>query len=74
MAIKFEKKDERTFVGFITETKAVRAIKEHGHWRIDHASAVAGAWMPWEPIDENHYRSSNDALVAIRGWVNDGMR
>jgi len=67
--IKFEKKDDRCYVAFIGETKAARAVEEHGRWRIDYCDAVAGSWMPWEPIDENKYYSANDAQVAIRGWA-----
>jgi hypothetical protein len=67
--IKFEKKDDRCYTADIAHGKAVRAIEENGHWRIDHCQALYGAWLPWEPIDQVKYRSANDAKVAIRGWA-----
>ena len=67
--IEFEKKDERTYVAFIGKAKAARVIEESGRWRIDYCDAVAGAWLPWESIDENKYYSANDAMVAVRGWA-----
>jgi hypothetical protein len=67
--IKFEKRDDRCYTADLAVGKAARAIEEHGHWRIDHCEAVCGAWLPWEPIDQNKYYTANDAMVAIRGWA-----
>ncbi len=78
MAIKFERKDARTTVAFIdcqNETTygkrfkslvAVRAIKERTGWRVDRADAVAGAWMPWEPITSQPFRTLAAAKAEIR--------
>lgn len=81
MSVKFEKMSPTVHVAFVscartdsrgrrfTSKEAVRAIKERDGWRIDKASAVAGAWMPWEPIDRKAYRSSSSAKTAIRKYA-----
>ena len=52
-----------------TGTTAVRAIQDHRGWRIDRADAVAGAWMPWEAIDEVSYPSAATAKRAVADWL-----
>lgn len=49
--------------------EAIRVIKERDGWRLDRASAVAGAWMPWEPIDEIRYKSAAAAKRAAQAWA-----
>ena len=51
---------------------AVRAIRERsGKWRIDHTGAVAGAWMPWEPVNTTEYRTLTAAKTALREYARD---
>jgi hypothetical protein len=48
---------------------AVRAIRERsGKWRIDHTTAVAGTWMPWEPVNTNEYGTLTAAKTALREY------
>jgi hypothetical protein len=64
----FEPKSDRCFVAFVERDKraltAVRLILELGGWRIDRCDAVAGAWMPWEPLTDYVYPDSNSARLA----------
>jgi len=79
-AIKFEDRGrgvvsafiERRFEARGKERKglgAVRIKNEGGHYRIDRADAVAGAWMPWEAIDDVEYPTVAKAMAAIRAWA-----
>lgn len=52
-------------------TKAVRVIKEGGGYRADFANAVAGVFMPWEPITDTSYRSATAAKQAVREYLDD---
>lgn len=53
---------------FIAE-EAVRAVQEPGGWRIDFAGNVAGAWLPWEAIDNVEYPTLAAAKKAIRAYA-----
>lgn len=84
--LKFERKSPKVVVAFIDcvrtdirgkefkTLEAVRAIKENGGWRIDQTSAVAGAWMPWEPVDRKTYRRLGDAKRALRAYAQSCKR
>jgi len=79
----FEKKSDDCFVAFLTRERcasftgrkfrafeAARAVNLRGEgWRIDWCGAVAGAWLPWEPIDTITYPDAQAAQQAIREWV-----
>ena len=76
---KFERKDDKTSVAFLkcttqdwlnparkrTQLVATRAIKERNGWRVDQAHAVAGAWLPWEPISSRTFESLKAAKAEI---------
>lgn len=51
-------------------TTAARAIKEEGEvWRIDFCDSIAGAWMPWEPINDESYVELTAAKAAIEAFL-----
>lgn len=50
-------------------TEAVRVTNEAGGYRIDFAGNVAGAWLPWEPIDETVYRTVTAAKKAVAAYA-----
>lgn len=78
--MKFEAKGSDVFVVLTTRKRedlrgksfkaleAVRAIKEGDHWRIDFAGHVAGAWLPWEAIDEVKYPDLPSAIKAAKTY------
>lgn len=69
MLEKFVEKSPGCWVAFSKSTKpffAVRAVREPKGWRIDKCAAVAGAWMPWEPVDEKFYPSAEAAKRALK--------
>lgn len=80
MRMKFEKKSPTTHIAFIEcereaygrkfrSRDAVRAIKERVGWRIDKTAAVAGAWLPWEPVDDKPRRTLKEAKDALRDYA-----
>ena len=50
-------------------TTGVRIIKEGRGYRADFASAVAGVFMPWEPVTDTVYRSVAAAKKAVRAFI-----
>lgn len=81
VAIKWEKKAPHIYVAHVkkprrafdgrkfTAHEAVRITKEKGGYRIDFAGNVAGAWLPWEAIDEVSHRTVASAKKAVRAYV-----
>jgi hypothetical protein len=79
--ITFERKSETVVVAFIKKAhidyrgkrfmanEAVRAILESGGWRIDKCGNIAGAWLPWEAIDQVFYPTLSEAKRAIRAYA-----
>ena len=80
--MKFEKKDDNVHVAFVTCQQrsaygkamkvhtAVRAIRERsGNWRADKTVAVAGSWMPWEPVVSTEFRTLTAAKTALRSFA-----
>jgi len=75
--IRFEQMSDDIFVAFITKARtdiygrafkaseATRAIREAEGWRVDRCGNVAGAWLPWEPIDSRPRPTVVDAMRAI---------
>ena len=52
-----------------TATTAVRIIEEKQGYRTDFCSAVAGTFMPWEPITEVAYPTVAAAKKAVQAFV-----
>lgn len=48
---------------------AVRVCQERDGWRVDHREAVAGAWMPWEPVVSTVFATKAEAEAALSAWV-----
>jgi len=83
--IKWEKKAPGIFVAIATKRRVdirghkfnaqtgLRISKEKSDgrsgFRVDFCSAVAGAWMPWEPVDDTYYRTLASAKKAAREFV-----
>ncbi len=47
----------------------VRIIHESGGYRVDFTSAVAGAWMPWEAVTEEVFKTVDAAKAAARTYT-----
>ena len=66
----FEPKGNDCFLAFWTTPRkgsaATRAIKEGAGWRADKTVAIAGAWMPWEPITSEAFPNPEQAISACR--------
>jgi hypothetical protein len=52
-----------------TSHEGVRVIREAQGYRIDRAELIAGSWMPWEAIDENHYPTVAAAKKAVQTYL-----
>ncbi len=90
MALKFEKREKKGYPtlhsAFLTcfreslrgmpikSNDAVRAIKETDGWRIDKTTAVGGAWLPWEPVNRETYRTLREAKAALRRYARSCQR
>lgn len=80
--IAWETKSDRIVVAYVKKAKiniygarflgheAVRAIRESDGWRADKSAAVAGSWMPWEPISEVRFPTLDAAKEAIVAYAN----
>lgn len=79
--LRFEKKCETCSVAFFEKARvavngrafasleAVRAIQEPAGWRVDHCAAVAGTWLPWEPVNETAYPTLRAAKRALSDYA-----
>lgn len=79
--LKFEKKAPHIWVAFADKNRrdirgrafkgftAVRVIKESEGFRADFTGAVAGAWMPWEPITSVSYKTLAEAKRVCNEFV-----
>lgn len=51
--------------------EAVRAIHERDGWRIDFSSHMVNSWLPWEAIDQTHYKTLKEAKAAILAYSHE---
>jgi len=85
MALKFENRDGvrvafhecsfRKTSGSIGKSfNAIRVIKEGPNYRVDKTSAVAGAWMPWEPVTDRPFKTMAEAKKAANRYATSCKR
>lgn len=83
--IKWEKKAPGIFIAIATKkridirgrefnaTTGLRIAKEKADgksgYRVDHCSAVAGAWMPWEAVSDTYHRTLAAAKRTAREFI-----
>ncbi len=79
--MKWEKKAPNIWVAFIKKereslsgkkfnvTEAVRITKESNGYRIDFAGHIAGAWLPWEPIETTPFGTIALAKKAVSAYA-----
>lgn len=54
---------------------AVRTIHEGAHrFRLDHTTAVGGAWLPWEPVTDKVFCTRRAATTAAQLWARQTER
>jgi hypothetical protein len=56
-------------------TCAVRTMREGlRRFRLDHTTAVGGAWLPWEPVTDTVFSTRREATTAARIWARETER
>jgi hypothetical protein len=85
--MKFEKKSPTCYVLFYESIgtsidgrsyerlTAFRCIREGNRWVADWCDAIAGTWLPWEPVfsSETSFPNVRRAQKAIRGAIRRGF-
>jgi hypothetical protein len=53
----------------VPQMAAVRVVRDDDGWRCDVAYTTAGAWLPWEAIDDVRYSSATHAEARASTWA-----